>query len=55
MPNEVKEAAMDAVFTFIGDKKNRIYILTVVDRNTLYFGLGCGLDTNPGSDSTHDR
>src|SRR5215213_9462035 len=26
--NEVKEAEMDEMFTFIGDKKNEIYVLT---------------------------
>jgi len=34
MPQEVKEAEMDELFTFIGDKKNRIYVLTIVDRQT---------------------
>ena len=33
MPEEVKEAEMDELFTFIGDK-NRIYILTVADCET---------------------
>jgi transposase InsO family protein len=34
LPSEVKEAEMDEMFTFIGDKKNRIYIRTIVDRKT---------------------
>ena len=34
MPEEVKTAEMDELFTFIGDKKNRIYLITMVDRAT---------------------
>lgn len=32
--NEVEEAEMDKIFTFIGDEKKTIYILTFVDRKT---------------------
>lgn len=34
LPNEVKEAEMDEMFTFIGGKKNDIYIVALVDRKT---------------------
>jgi IS1 family transposase len=34
VPGEVENAEMDELFTFIGDKKNRIYIITIVDRKT---------------------
>jgi hypothetical protein len=55
MPKEGKEAEMDELFTFIDDKKTELHSYGCRPQNTLYFGLGCGLDTNPGSDSTHDR
>ncbi len=34
VPKEVKTAEMDELFTFIGNKKTGIYILTIVDRQT---------------------
>jgi hypothetical protein len=34
VPDQVENAEMDELFTFIGDKKNRIYIITIVDRKT---------------------
>ncbi|MCS7010977.1 MAG: helix-turn-helix domain-containing protein, partial [Anaerolineales bacterium] len=34
LPETVEKAEMDELFTFIGDKKNKIYILTIVDRKT---------------------
>ncbi|MFC1936507.1 hypothetical protein ACFLYP_02440, partial [Chloroflexota bacterium] len=36
----MKEAEMDELFTFIGDKKTKIFILTLIDRETRCF-LGC--------------
>jgi hypothetical protein len=37
---------------FIGDKKTKLHSDDCRPQNTLYFGLGRGLGTNPGSDST---
>jgi len=31
-PDEVKEAELDELFTFSGDKKNQIFVITIVDR-----------------------
>ena len=33
-PKKVKTSEMDELFTFIGSKKNRIYLMTLVDRQT---------------------
>ena len=54
MPEEVKEAEMDEIFTFIGDKKQNLH-LTVVDRKHVAFRLGSGVDTHPDSYSANDR
>ena len=51
MPEEVKEAEMDELFTFIGDKKQDLHPYSCRLRNSLHFGLGCRLDTYPGSDT----
>ena len=40
VPNQVKEAEMDELFSFIGEKKIQIYIITIVDRLTRCY-LGC--------------
>lgn len=34
LPAKVKKAEMDELYTYIGKKKNDIYILTIVDRDT---------------------
>jgi transposase-like protein len=34
VPEQAKTAELDELFTFIGEKKNRIYIVTIVDRDT---------------------
>jgi len=40
VPSQVKEAEMDELFTFIGEKKNQIYVITIVDRFTrCYLGF----------------
>ena len=40
VPERVEVAEMDELFTFIGNKKKRIYIVTKVDRKTRCF-IGC--------------
>jgi hypothetical protein len=52
MPEEVKEAEMDELFTFIGDKKPNLHYHGCRSQNALHFGLGCGLDPHPGSHPT---
>jgi hypothetical protein len=40
VPGEVEEAEMVKLFAFIGEKKNQIYIITIVDRVTsCYLGF----------------
>jgi len=34
MPHKIKKAELDELYTFVGKKKNGIYVLTVVDRDT---------------------
>ena len=48
VPEEVKEAELDELFIFIGDKKNRIYVITLVARRSRCFsrcpqGLHCAI------------
>jgi transposase-like protein len=52
MPEEVREAEMDELFTFVGDKKQNLHSHSCRSQNPLHFGLGSCLDTDPGSDST---
>ena len=52
VPSEVKEAEMDEVFTFIGDKKQNLHSYSCRSQNPLYFGLGCCLDSHPSGHST---
>jgi transposase-like protein len=52
MPNEVKEAEMDELFTFIGDKKQNLHSHGCRSQNPLYFGLGGCLGSYSGSHST---
>jgi hypothetical protein len=52
MPSEVKEAEMDELFTFIGDKKKQnLHSDDCRPQNPLYFGLGGGMDPYAGSHS----
>jgi transposase-like protein len=51
MPEEVQEAEMDELFTFIGDKKQNLHSHCGRSQDSLYFGLGGGLDPHPGSHS----
>jgi len=40
VPSQVKEAEMDELFTFIGEKKKQIYVITIVDHFTrCYLGF----------------
>lgn len=52
MPDEVKDAEMDELFTFIGDKKQYLYPYTCRPHNALLVRLGRRLGANSGSDST---
>ena len=49
MPEAVKEAELDELFTFIGDKKQNLHYHCGRPQDSLYFGLGGGVDPHPGS------
>jgi transposase-like protein len=34
LPEKVKKAELDELFAFVGKKKNEIYLLTIMDRDT---------------------
>jgi hypothetical protein len=49
LPKEVKEAEMDEMFTFIGDKKTNLHCHSGRPLNPLYFRLGSCLDPHANS------
>ncbi len=53
MPDDVKDAEMDELFTFIGDKKQHLYPYACRLHNTVSVGLGRRLGAYAGSDSTN--
>lgn len=55
LPNEVKEAELDEMVTFIGDKKRDLHSYAGRSPNPLHFGLGGGLGSHADSSATSCR
>ena len=51
VPEEVKEAEMDEIFTSSVIKKQNLHSDCGRPQNQMYFGLGCGLGAHPRSHS----
>lgn len=55
LPNEVKEAEMDEMFTFIGDKKRNLHSHSSRPQNSLHFGLGSNLGSHAALQQVVDQ